>query len=52
MRVNIEELLDEHNKQLLAKLRNKMSVKFEICDKPYFENYSINNNVIIYAMVR
>jgi len=48
MRFNIDEHLDKHNKQLLSEVRNKMSVKFEIFNKPYFENYSINDNVIIY----
>jgi hypothetical protein len=44
-----EELLDEQNKQLLSEIRNKMSVKFEIFNKPYFENYSINDNVTVYV---
>lgn len=49
MKFNTEEKLDEQNKQLVSEIRNKMSVKFEAFNKPYFENYSINDSVIIYV---
>lgn len=49
MKLEIEEQLDEQNRLLLSEVRNKMSVKFEIFNKPYFENFSINNNATIYV---
>ena len=49
MGFNIEEQLDEQNKRLLSEVRNKMSVRFEIFNEPYFENFSINNNVTVYV---
>lgn len=49
MKFDVEEQLDEQNKQLLTEIRNKMSVKFEIFNKPYFENFSINDNVTVYV---
>jgi len=49
MKFNTEEHLDENNKKLLSEIRNKMSVTFEIFNKPYFENFSINNSVTVYV---
>ncbi|MFR0679007.1 hypothetical protein [Dysgonomonas mossii] len=49
MKFHTEEQLDEQNKRLLSEIRNKISVKFEVFNKPYFENYSINDSVIIYV---
>lgn len=49
MKFNVEEELNEQNKQLLSEIRTKMSVKFEIFNKPYFVNYSLNNSVTIYV---
>ena len=49
MKFNTEEQLDEQNKQLISEIRNKMSVKFEVFNKPYFENYLINDSVTVYV---
>ena len=52
MKFNTEEHLDEQNKLLLEQIREKYSVNFELSNKPYFENYSINNNITIYINPR
>lgn len=49
MKFNTEEHLDKQNKLLLSELRDKMIVKFELFNKLYFENYSINDTATIYV---